>query len=146
MKHQLIFLLPLLVLFMAGCMKSTPDIPPQPLPSGTFTGTFKMLHRHTDKVPYDSVKTNLTLTLQPAVNAFAVTGDTSTVHAGSFGSFSFLSQYIEFSDKTYSATSTSSKMHLNGTYFFNYDGTNLVIEATSSDTLTVGYFLKKTGN
>lgn len=146
MKHKLLLLLAVLALFASGCIKSIPDTPPPPLPTGTFTGTFKILHRHTDKVPYDSLSTNLTLTLNSAANTFAVTGDTSTVHAGSFGTFSVYSTFIAFADKTYPVSGVSQKMHLQGTYLYNFDGINLAIQATSSDTLAVGYFFKKTGN
>jgi hypothetical protein len=146
MKQKLLLFLSVFALLASGCIKNEPDLPPPPLPSGTFTGTFKMLHRHTDKVPYDSLSTNLTLTLQSATNTFAVTGDTTAVHAGSFGTFAIYSQFIAFADKTYSATVVSPKMHLDGTYIYNFDGINLTVEATSSDTLAVGYFLKKTGN
>jgi hypothetical protein len=144
MKYKLLYLSLLLGVLVAGCIKDAKQTTPIPAPSGTFTGVFKRLHRHTDKVPFDSVKATITLKLQTPAFLFNVTGDTTTVHAGSHGTWGVNQQYIQFNDSTFSAKST--KNHLSGYYLYNYDGTNLIMYASSSDTLVIGYSLKKTGN
>ena len=80
---------------------------------------------------------------------FAVTGDTTTLHAGSHGGFivnnSFTS--IDFIDLTYPKTGMPTKTHLNGVYNYAYDGTNLLMTAYGAlDTLSLIYTLKKTSN
>ncbi len=145
MKHKLLCLFPILAILTAGCIKNAPVAPPPPMPSGTFSGQFKLFHRHTTQVPFDSVKTNLTIKFQTSDNTFTVTGDTSTVHAGSYGTFGLYQPYIGFNDKTFSALHFT-KSHLNGYYLYNYDGTNLVIYVSSADTLLAGYSMKRISN
>lgn len=146
MKNKLLYLLPLLVILFEGCAKSHSNTPAPTIPSGTFTGQFKLYHRHTDQVPYDSLTTNITLNLTTPAYTFTITGDTSTLHAGSYGTFGINSPYMIFNDKTYSSTAPVTKTHLSGYYLYNYDGTNLLLYASSSDTLILGYTLKKTTN
>jgi hypothetical protein len=147
MKNKLLYLLPLLVILFEGCLKTHSDpTPAAVIPSGTFAGQFKLYHRHTDQVPYDSVAANITVNLAASNYTFTVTGDTATLHAGSYGTFGISGPYILFNDKTYSATAPVTKTHLSGYYLYNYDGTNLVMYASSSDTLILGYTLKKTSN
>jgi hypothetical protein len=147
MKHKLLYLFLLLAILASGCLKNSNsnNVPP-PIPSGTFTGQFKLYHRHTDAVPYDSVMANITVKLTTPAYTFTVTGDTSTIHAGSYGTFGISVPYIIFNDNTYSATAPKTKTHLSGYYLYNYDGTNLLMYASSSDTLILGYSLKKTSN
>jgi len=61
MKHKILYLFLFLVIVAAGCIKSSNSAPPPPIPSGTFSGQFKLYQRHTDKVPYDSLITNITV-------------------------------------------------------------------------------------
>jgi hypothetical protein len=149
MKNKLLYLLPLLVLVILaeGCLKTHTDaIPAAAIPSGTFVGQFKLYHRHTDKVPYDSLTANITVNLVSSGYTYTVTGDTTTLHAGSYGTYGISSPYMIFNDKTYSASAPVTKTHLSGYYLYNYDGTNLLLYASSSDTLILGYSLKKTSN
>ena len=143
---SLFSLLTILAILATGCLKTPKAVAPAPAPSGIFTGEFKLLHRHTDKVPFDSTKATITVNLQTPAFSYTVTGDTSTLHAGSFGTFGVSGPYILFNDKTYSATAPITKTHLSGYYLYNYDGTNLIMYASSSDTLVLGYTLKKTSN
>jgi hypothetical protein len=110
---------------------------------GTFTGQFRLLHRSTDKVPFDTTSTNIVLTMTSPAYTFTVTGDTSTVHAGSYGTYALNSQEILFTDKTYPKTGIPTKTHLNGLYLYYYDGSTFQMLAYSSDTLSLEYDLKK---
>lgn len=143
MKKKLLYLLPVLSLLAVGCFKNQVASPAASgLPSGTFTGQFRLLHRSTDKVPFDTTSCNLTLTLNANNATYAVTGDTSTVHAGSNGTYGISSPYINFTDKTYPKTGAPTKTHLNGLYQYYYDGTVFQMLAYSSDTLSLQYDLK----
>ena len=142
MKQKLHYFLPLLLAAGMGCVKSNYVTPLSP-PSGTFTGTFSYQHRSNDKSPIDSLKANVTLALQGSNSSYIVTGDTSTVHAGSFGTYSLNSSYIQFVDKTYPATGNPAKKHLNGVYLYAYDGTTLNLLTTFADTVVMQYQLTK---
>ncbi|MBS1532316.1 MAG: hypothetical protein JSU01_18585 [Bacteroidetes bacterium] len=144
MKHRILYLVPFIAVFLAGCLGSTNT--PAPVVSGTFSGQFRLFHRHTTTSPFDTLKANITLTLAPApTNTFSVTGDTSTVIAGSKGTYQLASNgnFILFIDSTIPTTGTSSKAHLNGEYIYSYDGNSLQMVANSLDTLQVQYDLKK---
>ncbi len=145
MKHLILYLFFSLLIITTGCIKSASNPPPPPIPSGTFTGQFKLYHRHTDKVPYDSLKANIIVTFKTPDYTYAVTGDTSTLHAGSYGTYGVSVPYMIFNDKTYNPNSYT-KTHLSGAYLYNYDGITLILQATSVDTLILGYVLKKTSN
>ena len=146
MKLKLLSFFSLVTILATGCLKTPKAAAPVPAPSGVFTGEFKLLHRHTDKVPWDSTKATITVNLQTPAFNYAVTGDTTTLHAGSYGTFGVSGPYILFNDKTYLASAPITKTHLSGYYLYNYDGTNLIMYASSSDTLVLGYNLKKTSN
>ena len=143
MKHKLLYLLLLLGFVAAGCLKTQKAADPVPIPLGTFTGQFKVFHRHTGAVPFDSTKTALTVKLTTPGYTYTVTGDTSTLHAGSYGTYAGNAAALLFTDKTYSASNPFTKWHLSGLYNYSYDGTNLTIYYSSADTLVVGYALKK---
>ncbi|HEY4195140.1 MAG TPA: hypothetical protein VGM63_06375 [Mucilaginibacter sp.] len=146
MKHSLLYLFLLLLIITTGCLKSgSNNTVPPPIPSGTFTGQFKFYHRHTNTVPYDSLKANITVTFKTPAYTYAVTGDTATIHAGSYGTFGVSVPYMIFNDNTYNPKAYT-KTHLSGEYLYNYDGTNLILQASSVDTLVLGYVLKKTSN
>jgi hypothetical protein len=138
-------LLLLLVLIAGACVKSNVG-PTTPLviPSGTFTGKFSYFHRKTDNIPYDTLTSNIILTMTGTAGTYAVTGDTTTLHAGSFGSFQINSNYLSFADKTFPLTGIPKKIHLSGVYLYQFDGTNLVMVSGSSDTLGYTYQLTKT--
>ncbi|HEY9002373.1 MAG TPA: hypothetical protein VIM89_13530 [Mucilaginibacter sp.] len=143
MKHKLLYLFLLFVIVVTGCAKKSTENVAPPIPSGTFTGEYQRYHRHTNQLPWDSVKTNLTINFTTPAYTYKVTGDTSTVHAGSYGTFGITYPFINFNDKTYSPTTTATKAHLEGYYNYAYDGTNLQMYVTSSDTLIINYTLKK---
>ena len=142
MKYRLLCFILLLGVVVTGCIKSTKNSPAPVFPYGTFSGQFSRYHKSSSTGKLDSAKANLTLRLN--TYTFAVTGDTTTLHAGSHGTFGGNTTYILFNDSTYSPKSV--KQHLNGQYVYSYDGTNLVIAASSGDTLSVDYVLKKTSN
>lgn len=142
MKHKLIYLLPLLLALGTGCLKSHQNTP-LPEPSGTFSGQFKILHKTLSTNVIDTLKkANISIILNGGTKVYSVTGDTSTAQAGSFGTYTISSPFINFNDKTYSATSTSTKTHLRGLYQYYYDGTALII-AAGSDTLSLQYDLRR---
>jgi hypothetical protein len=146
MKHTILYLFLSLLIITTGCIKNVDNTVPPPIPSGTFTGQFKLYQRHTDKVPYDSLITNITVTFKTPAYTYAVTGDTTTLHAGSYGTYGVSVPYMIFNDKTYNPTAPYTKSHLSGAYLYNYDGTTLILQASSADTLILGYVLKKTSN
>ena len=141
MKRNLIYFLPLLMLLAAGCFGNKNQAPAPSVPIGTFKGQFFGIHTSI-KNNLDTLKANLQLVLSPGA-AFAVTGDTSTVHAGSYGNFGITSNstnYINFVDKTFPISGNASKIHLSGTYQYYYDGTTFQMVGTSvMDTLILEY-------
>jgi hypothetical protein len=143
MKNNLLYLTCILAVLIVGC--ATNSVKPPPALSGSFSGQFRLLHRHTDAVPFDTLTANITLTLNSSPTTFAVTGDTSTVIAGSIGTYELATNgnYILFVDSTLPKTGISSKAHLNGEYVYSWDGTTLQMLAYSLDTLSVQYELKK---
>ncbi len=146
MKHQLLYLFALLGILTTGCVKSAKQAPAPPAPSGTFTGQFIYLHRHTNQVPFDTVKTNITIKFVTPDFTFSLTPADTTIHAASHGAFGVNSPYLVFSDTTYKATSHPTKTHLNGYYLYNYDGKILKMLAYSLDTLGLEYTLTKSEN
>jgi hypothetical protein len=144
MNKNLLCLVPFLMVLVTGCLKSTTAVQQQGTPSGKFTGQFRYLHRHSNAVPFDTVKTNLTIRFGSPANTYAVTGDTSTIHAGSKGGFSVGSPYMVFIDSTFSTSASVAKKHLAGAYLYYYDGTVLQLLAYSADTLSLQYDLKRT--
>jgi hypothetical protein len=141
MKQKLLYLLPLLLAVGTGCLKS--DYKPYVFPSGTFSGTFGYLHRANDKLLFDTLKASVTLTLQNSNSTFTVTGDTTTLQAGSFGTYAIGANIIQFTDKTYSTTGINAKKHLNGIYAYIYDGSRFNLLYNISDTISMQYQLIK---
>lgn len=138
--RRLIYALLFAVLFWMGC---APSSTPRPYPAGTFTGTFRLLHKTRATGVVDTLKANVQLVLETNVG-FKVLGDTSTVHAGSKGTYGVNSAGFLFLDNTYPKTGKPVKTHLNGEYQYAYDGTSqLQIVATSADTLAIIYDLKR---
>jgi len=140
MKIKLNYLVPFLAVLIAGCTKNVQQQPVQ-LPTGTFAGQFLRVHVNTTTLKYDTVKANLQLSLS-ATTGFKVTGDT-TLHAGSYGSYAVNAYYMQFNDQTINTPSLSTKYHLNGVYQYEYNGSQLDIVASYSDTLSYQYILTK---
>jgi hypothetical protein len=137
MKCKIIYLSLLLSVFAAGCAK---QIPVAPDPQGTFTGQFTRI-RLNKNGKLDTAYANLQLTVQ-AATGYSITGDTSTIHAGSFGSYQFGGNLVAFLDKTYPTTGKAAKIHLAGTYQYSFDGLNFIIVG-STYSLGLIYNLKK---
>jgi hypothetical protein len=146
MKHTLPYFLLLCLFFAFGCSinKSNMPTPAGALPVGTFSGHFEVIHHKSTST--DSASANITLDMQ-AATGFKVTGDTSTVHEGSYGGFIVYqtNNTIYFQDHdTYQPAGAAAKVHLNGLYSYSYDGTTLQIGYHSYlDTLVLKYNLKK---
>jgi hypothetical protein len=148
MKRYFIYLLPLLMACVAaGC--STDKVAkttPIPTPTGTFGGFFQLVHTKVSTGANDSVRTNLTLVLDAQGN-FTVTGDTSTLHAGSTGKFSLgVGDDLFFTDKTYPTAGVPAKVHLNGDYRYQYNGSVLGLDKNVGDSLSYQYYFTKASN
>jgi hypothetical protein len=142
MKRNLIYLLPLFILCMASCLSKPDKVAPTPALSGTFSGQFQRVHTSVSKGENDTLIANISLTLTNGV--FSVAGDTSTVHAGSKGTYTLGvgDDYI-FTDTTLPATGTPAKTHLSGDYKFQYNGTILGLDKNVGDTISYQYYLTK---
>ncbi len=144
MKLKLFCASLLLLAFAAGCSKQY--TPPQPSSSlqGTFIGQFMFLHQPANSATVDTVKANIQLDMQ-ANSTFQVTGDTSTVHAGSHGTFvPGANGSIQFFDDTYPPSGTPAKFHLSGVYQYTYDGLYLRLTGYGPlDTVAYKYVLQK---
>lgn len=142
--RKLIYLLPFVIMALSSCMKSSTDAEPIPVPSGTFSGSFRvlLLNKTTNKL--DTIqKIPFTMTMNTATG-FKVLSDTTTVHAGSYGDFSLNGSLVYFTDKTYPKTGTPAKIHLSGgPYAYVYDGTNFNFYTAFADTMAYVYYLKK---
>jgi hypothetical protein len=148
MKRILLYVLLSVFAFITGCAPKSAAPAPDNTPEGTFTGKFKYTHEHAQTGEVDSATALIQLQIEQKTG-FAVTGDTSTVHAGSYGSYLVNSNYtaIDFMDKTFSPTAVPPKYHLNGIYSYTYDGTNLYISFFGAyDTLSYVYTMKRIGN
>lgn len=139
MRRSFTYLFPFcfVALLITSCVKgsSTTDTAAT-FPAGTFTGQFRAIHKTTTTV--DTQKANITLTLSTQTG-FKLTGDTSTLIAGSHGGYLFNTTYGYFVD----STAVSSKVHLNGTYLYSYNGSVFQMLQVSGDTLTYQYDLVK---
>lgn len=146
MKNPLVYFLLFLLLLVYGCSgnKSNNPNPTALAPVGTFNGHFEVIHHRS--VSIDSASANITLEMQ-AATGYKITGDTATVHEGSYGGFIVYqaNNTIYFQDHdTYLAAGAAAKVHLNGLYSYSYDGTTLQIGYHSYlDTLVLKYNLKK---
>jgi hypothetical protein len=144
MKLKLLCGLLLLLAFAAGCSKQY--TPPRPSSSlqGTFKGQFMFIHQPAHSTTLDTLTANIQLVMQ-ANSTFQVTGDTSKLHAGSFGSFvPGSNSSIQFFDNTYPASGTPAKIHLSGVYQYTYDGLYLRLAGYGPlDTVAYKYVLQK---
>jgi hypothetical protein len=149
MKRNILYLFIIAGVCLYGCNPKNDILPNTPVPvSGTYTGQFKLYHVNpkTSAVHVDS--TNLNLTMETATG-YKVTGDTTTLHAGSYGSYQvnqFASQIL-FADKTFPPSGTPAKVHLSGAYAYQYDGNTLeLVTYGPQDTLQYFYKFTRTGN
>lgn len=134
----------------SGCLKGN-DYPVSPTPDGTFTGEFRLISKKANKTTIDTAKTIIRLTLTQANATFAISGDTTVVHAASKGKYGINGSLIGFDDNTLSAANAANtapiingKAHLNGIYQFAYNGSALQMRTIVGDTIAYEYDLKKT--
>ena len=141
---KIFYLLPIaaIILFASACTKINDNQPAVVLPTGTFSGQFLKIHLNPVTSKYDTSIAALQLTLSQSTG-FTVTGDTTTLHAGSYGSYAANAYYIQFVDQTYNAAKPGSKYHLQGVYNYLYNGTQLVMYVNYSDTLSLQYNFAK---
>ncbi|UEG52094.1 hypothetical protein LLH06_14100 [Mucilaginibacter daejeonensis] len=143
MKKQLLYLLIGVASLSAGCMKDNDsDVTPVAAPQGSFSGQFIRIHLNRTTNKRDTIK--LPIGLEMVNNTFKITGDT-TKHAGSFGTFSYNSSYIQWVDATVPTGANAlnlPKYHLHGIYLYAQDATKLQFQA-SNDTLLYFYDLTK---
>jgi hypothetical protein len=144
MKKLLLYVSLVTVTMMYGCVHSVNNPAPTLQPEGTFSGHFEVIHQNTGVIDSASATVNLDM---EAATGFKVTGDTTSVHEGSYGGFEIFSQTntIYFQDHdTYAPTGKPAKIHLNGVYSYSYDGNLLEIGYLApGDTLVLKYTLKK---
>ena len=141
---KIFYLLPIaaFILFASACTKINDNQPAVVLPTGTFTGQFLKIRLNPVTSKYDTSTAALQLTLSQSTG-FTVTGDTTTLQAGSYGSYAANAYYIQFVDQTYNAAKPGSKYHLQGVYNYLYNGTQLVMYVNYSDTLSLQYNFAK---
>lgn len=146
MKRNFIYLLPLLLISLASCSKKTPVENIQLVtPTGTFGGYIRLVHTTVATGKNDTLTANLSLVLD-GQGHFTVTGDTSKLHAGSFGTFSLgYSDDLTFADKT-NLNAVPKKIHLNGDYRYSYDGSVLGLDKNVGDSLSSQYYFTKSSN
>lgn len=145
------YIIPLLMgaIFTAGCLKSNQG-PAATLPTGNFSGEFRRITKSSKQTKPDTARANIKLFLD--INTgFAVTGDTTTLHAGSKGDYAIGPTNIAFADRTMPTTVTTTpsnvppqKVRLNGQYIYLYNGDVFQILKVVGDTVRYEYDLKKT--
>jgi hypothetical protein len=144
MKYKLLYLLPLLIACMTAC-KKTPVVktPPLAVPVGNFTGQYTRLHLTVATGVIDTSYAQILLSIDSMGN-YAVTGDTSTLQAGSYGKCTLgYADDLLFTDKTLPAKGTPVKDHLSGTYQYTYGFGILTLQKAVSDSLLYEYNFTK---
>jgi hypothetical protein len=148
-RKILIYLLPALLLCLNSCIKTQRDpdkyLGDKGYPLGTFAGECMRLRKNAYNYKIDTARVNLTLVLSTNTG-YRLTGDTTTWHAGSYGSFSEDFVNMIFNDASLSPYYASKKVRLlSGLYTYDYAGNTLVISpgGVQSDTLRYIYTLKK---
>ncbi|HEY5328207.1 MAG TPA: hypothetical protein VIJ27_14485 [Mucilaginibacter sp.] len=143
MKPKLLYLSLLLLAFAGSCLK-TKHAPAASSLQGSFTGQFMFLHTPNNSTTVDTLKANIQLDML-ANSSYQVTGDTSTLHAGSHGAFLIgTNNAIQFFDQTYPVSGTPTKIHLSGQYQYSYDGIVLRLNGFGPlDTVAYEYVLRK---
>jgi len=135
MKINLLYLLALVSILAVGCTKSqVPKTPSLGSLQGVYSGQLLAVHTNTPK--NDTLTANVQLTLTSSFG-YSVAGDTSTVQAGSHGSFLLNSgAVIQFFDATFPTSGTPTKIHLSGTYNYTFDGVYLDLTGTDASGAT----------
>lgn len=147
-RHIIFYLLTALFFCAFGCIKKQPDpqkyLADKGYPLGTFVGDCTRIRKKSYDYKYDTAKVNLTLVLSTNTG-FSLNGDTTTWHAGSYGSFSEDFVNMGFEDASQAAASSSKKIRLSGYYTYDYSGNTLIITpgGAQSDTLRYTYTFKK---
>ncbi|RYD84493.1 MAG: hypothetical protein EOP54_32245 [Sphingobacteriales bacterium] len=151
---RLRYLIPVLLgaALSAGCLKGN-DNQANPNPEGIFSGEFRLISRKgsPNANTVDTVKANIRLTLNQSNASYSITGDTATIHAGSKGIYGVNGGGIGFADATLSSSNANKnapviggKAHLNGSYYFVYNGLVLQMKTVVGDSVAFEYDLKKT--
>ena len=143
MKKRFTYLLPALTILIAVATGCSPNKPadPVPVPTGTFNGQFRKLHRAKGATKIDTTKATIQLVLESG-GTYKVLGDTATLHAGSKGGYAVIGNALAFQDATFSPSDP--KIHLYGYYAYYYDNSSVLqMVLNSSDTLSLQYDLKK---
>ena len=147
MKRNLLYVLPLILMMLGAACSPKSDNTPVPTPQGTFKGRFRLLVKNSSTGAIDSSVKDTALILKlSSPYRFAVTGDTSKVHAGSKGTFGYDGYNMQFIDSTYKA-GPQAKRHLVGIYQYYYNGAILQLQrvnATGDSALR--YDFNKTAN
>jgi len=141
---KLFYFLPVvaIILFVSACSKVNDAQPTVTLPTGNFTGQFLKIRLNPATSKYDTSRAALQLSLSQSTG-FVVTGDTTTLHAGSHGSYAANAYYMQFVDQTYNSVNPGTKYHLQGVYNYAYNGTQLVVYINYADTLSLQYNFTK---
>jgi len=147
MKLKLNYLLVLLLLIASACTKQQPannDTSYNPLitPVGNFSGYFTLIHLNPATNKLDTSRALITLATTADLS-YSVAGDTTTIQAPSYGTFTADGTLITFTDATVTKRTppNTPQKHLNGPFLYTYDGTTLNIYG-SSDTLSYNYVLQ----
>jgi len=144
MKRKLFYLFPFLTPLANYFNNKSAASSPGVVPQGIFTGQFRLLQFSKKTGVFDTVSANIQLSMEQT--GYSVTGDTSTVQAGSYGPYAIntINSTIDFQDKTYPHTGVPTKTHLNGVYQYYYDGKVFQLLANSVlDKMSLQYDLKK---
>ena len=148
MKKNLLYILPLLLAFMAACsskpVSTTPVDYSTIIPDGNFLGTFVLIHKNSTTSKLDTSSAVITIAFNSGTSAYSVAGDTSKIQAPSHGTYTADGTLINFTDATVTKTTSANapKKHLSGSFLYTYDGSNLHIYG-SSDTLNFNYKMSK---
>jgi hypothetical protein len=148
MKKSNYILIAAACLLLYGCSKTPSVAPNVPFPSsGTFSGQFSLYHINAangEVIRTDTCTLNLILS---SGSAYKITGDTATLHAGSYGIYQVnqAESDIEFNDRTFPTSGTPAKVHLSGYYEYQYVGSSLkILSYGPADTLEYFYNLTQT--
>jgi len=148
MKKYQLYILPILLALATSCSTKPVDTTPVDystvIPNGNFLGPFTLIHKNSTTSKLDTSSAIITVAFSSSASTYSVAGDTSKIQAASHGTYTADGTLIKFTDATVTKTTSANtpKKHLSGTFFYTYDGTNLVIYG-SSDTLSFNYKLQK---
>ncbi|PTQ95051.1 hypothetical protein C8P68_106266 [Mucilaginibacter yixingensis] len=144
---RILFLLPFLIMLVSSCMKSA-NVDPTPLPNltGNWSGYFYKLRINAAKTGMDTAnKVALSLSLN-STTGYTISGDTATVHGGSFGGYQYDYSTFLFGDKSYNVSLPQTKVHLDGYYDYLYTAAQNRLQISyefANDTLVYYYDFRK---